>query len=329
MRRDRRNLALLALLLVAVSGTALLFGRYPRPGFLTPGTLRTDPLAVNLLLFLRLPRVITAILLGAGLGAAGAVMQMLFANPLVEPGLIGVSQGAGFGAILAITVGARAPWQIQGIATVSALLGMATAYRIARNLRFGGWILRLILSGIAVSALFSAGIGLLKFVADPLNELPEITFWLLGGIWNVDWSGVVRIAPGVVLGLGVLLAGRWRLNVLTLHDRVSFSLGANPSRERLVFLAAATLPVAILVASAGIISWVGLLVPHAARRLFRADAAVAVPASMLLGAIFVVLADTVARTIAAGEIPLGIVTALLGALAFVYLLLTHNIRMTR
>jgi len=327
--RDRRNLALLALLLVAGSGVALLFGRCPRPGFLTPGTLRSDPLAVNLLLYLRLPRVITAILLGAGLGAAGAVMQMLFANPLVEPGLIGVSQGAGFGAILAITLGARAPWQIQGIATVSALLGMAVAYRIARNLRFGGWILRLILSGIAVSALFSAGIGLLKFVADPLNELPEITFWLLGGIWHIDWSGVVRIAPGVILGLGVLLAGRWRLNVLTLHDRVSFSLGANPSRERLIFLTAATLPVAILVASAGIISWVGLLVPHAARRLFRADAAVAVPASMLLGAIFVVLADTVARTIAAGEIPLGIVTALLGALAFVYFLLTHNIRMTR
>lgn len=329
MRRDRRNLALLALLLAAVSGVALLAGRYPRPGFLTPAVLRSDPLAMNLLLYLRLPRLITAVLLGAGLGAAGAVMQMLFANPLVEPGLIGVSQGAGFGAVLAITVGARAPWQIQGIATVSALLGMAVAYRIARNLRFGGWILRLILSGIAVSALFSAGIGLLKFIADPLNELPEITFWLLGGIWNINWSGVVRIAPGVVLGLGVLLAGRWRLNVLTLHDRVSFSLGANPSRERLIFLTAATLPVAILVASAGIISWVGLLVPHAARRLFRADAAVAVPASMLLGAIFVVLADTVARTIAAGEIPLGIVTALLGALAFVYLLLTHNIRMTR
>ena len=256
-------------------------------------------------------------------------MQMLFANPLVEPGLIGVSQGAGFGAVLAIVLGAGAAWQIQASAALCALLGLAFSYHIARRLRFGGWILRLILSGLAVSALFSAGIGLIKFVADPLNELPEITFWLLGGIWNSDWPGLIRMAPGVILGIAVVLAGRRRLNVLTLHDRVSFSLGANPDRERLLFLVAATVPAAILVAYAGIISWVGLLVPHAARRLFRADAVVSVPASMLMGAAFTVVADTFARTVVSGEIPLGVVTAFLGAIGFIGLLLTHNIRMTK
>ena len=194
--RDRRNLTVLALLLGVVVAVALLVGRYPRPGFISLDALRHDPLAQNLVLLLRLPRVVTAVLLGAGLGAAGAVMQMLFANPLVEPGLIGVSQGAGFGAVLAITVGARLPWQVQASAVFWALLGMVVAYRIARNLRFGGWILRLILAGIAVSALFSAGIGLLKFIADPLNELPEITFWLLGGIWNVNWPAVSAHRPG-------------------------------------------------------------------------------------------------------------------------------------
>ena len=304
-------------------------GRYPRAGITWPTEFIDDPLGMRLLLGLRLPRVIAGVLLGAGLGGAGAVMQMLFGNPLVEPGMIGVSQGAGFGAVLAIVAGAGAAWQIQISATICALIGLAIAYQVARRLRFGGWVLRLILSGLAVSALFSAGIGLLKFVADPLNELPEITFWLLGGIWNTNWPGLLRMAPGVIVGIAVVLAGRRRLNLLTLHDRISFSLGADPDRERLLFLTAATVPVAILVAYAGIISWVGLLIPHAARRIFRADAVISVPASMLMGAAFVLVADTFARTVVSGEIPLGIVTAFFGAIGFIALLLTHNIRMTK
>lgn len=308
---------------------ALSIGRYPRPGISWPGSFVDDPLGMQLLLELRLPRVIAGVLLGAGLGGAGAVMQMLFANPLVEPGLVGVSQGAGFGAVLAIVAGAGAAWQIQLSAAFFALLGLAVAYHVARRLRFGGWILRLVLSGIAVSALFSAGIGVLKYIADPLNQLPEITFWLLGGIWNSNWPSLLRMAPAVCLGIVAVYAGRRRLDLLTLNDRVSFSLGANPDRERLFFLVAATIPVAALVAYAGIISWVGLLVPHGARRLFRADAVVSIPASMVLGAGFVVVADTLARTVTAGEIPLGIVTALIGALSFIFLLMTHGIRMAR
>jgi iron complex transport system permease protein len=291
--------------------------------------LRDDPLALRLLLDLRLPRTIAAGLLGASLAAAGVVMQMLFANPLVEPGLIGVAQGAAFGAAITIVVFGGSAWAVQTGAATGALFGLATAYTIARRIRFGGWILRLVLSGIAVSALFSAGIGVVKFVADPLEQLPAITFWMLGGLWNVGWDTLLPVIP-VAAGMLVILSfGRWRLNLLSLQDRVSFSLGAAPSRERLVLLVASTIAVASVISIAGIIGWVGLIVPHAARRLVGADAAIALPVATILGAGFVILSDTVARTVVAGEIPLGIVTSLVGAAAFLLLMMTNNIRVER
>ncbi|SIQ54486.1 iron complex transport system permease protein [Alkalispirochaeta americana] len=308
---------------------ASLVGRYPQPGFMNPLLLRDDPLAVRLVLELRLPRIIAAALLGSSLAAAGVVMQMLFANPLVEPGLVGVSQGAAFGAALAIILVGHNPAAIQGSAALCALGALALTYQIARRLRFGGWILRLVLSGIAVSALFSAGVGAIKYLADPLEDLPEITFWMLGGLWNVSWQEVFRIAPAAILGITIAFLRRYRLNLLSLQDRVAFSLGARPDRERLALLIAATVAAASVISIAGIVGWVGLIVPHSARRLFRADALVALPAAILLGAIFVVVADTLCRTLVAGEIPLGIVTSLVGASAFIVLLLTHNIRMER
>ncbi|MEX2444025.1 MAG: iron ABC transporter permease [Alkalispirochaeta sp.] len=312
-----------------VVGASLLLGRYPEPGFMSISRLLNDPLALRLLLELRLPRTIAAILLGAALASSGVVMQMLFANPLVEPGLVGVAQGAALGAAVTIVLTDGGSWAIQAGAAAGALVGLATAYRIARRLRFGGWILRLVLSGIAVSALLSAGVGLVKFVADPLEQLPTITFWMLGGLWNVGWDTLVPILPAVLAALLILFLGRWRLNVLSLQDRVSFSLGATPRRERLVLLIAATVAVAAVISVAGIIGWVGLIIPHAARRLFGADAGMALPASALLGAIFVVPADAFARTVTAGEIPLGIVTSLLGATAFLVLMMTNNIRIER
>lgn len=319
----------MSLLLLLVMVTAILTGRYPRPGIIAPGLLGSDPLALRLVLELRLPRVIAAAMLGATLAAAGVVMQMIFANPLVEPGLIGVSQGAAFGAALAIVLGGNRPLVVQVSAAFFALAGLTLAYRIARRLRFGGWILRLVLSGIAVSALLSAGVGIIKFLADPLDQLPEITFWMLGGLWNVTWREVARIAVPVTVGLGIVYLRRYRLNVLSLQDRVSFSLGARPNRERLLLLGSATIATAAVISVAGIIGWVGLLVPHSARRIFRADALIAMPASILLGAAFVVIADTLSRTLVAGEIPLGIITSLVGAAGFIVLLMTHNVRMER
>jgi iron complex transport system permease protein len=270
-----------------------------------------------------------AALVGAALAAGGVVMQTLFANPLVEPGIVGVSQGAALGAGAAILAVGASPVLVQGAAALGGIAGIALTYWIARRVRFGGWILRLVLSGIAVSAILSAGVGLIQFVADPLTELPAITFWLLGGLWSAGWSELARVAPPALAALLIVYGGRWRLNVLSLHDRVSFTLGAAPTRERLIFLGAATIAVSAVVSVAGIVSWVGLLVPHAARRLYRADTAVSLPAAALLGAIFVVLTDTVARTVLAGEIPLGVLTAFLGAGGFIALLTTNNVWVRR
>ncbi len=316
------------MLLLLVVGS-LLVGRYPQPGFLPPALLLEDDLALRLVLDLRLPRVIAALLLGACLGLSGLVLQMLFGNPIVEPGLIGVTQGAAFGAALAIVVLSPPLWLAQFLAMVTGGLGLFVSYRVARRLRFGGWILRLVLSGIAVSALFSAGVGLLKFLADPLDQLPSLTFWLLGGLSATTWPRLAQVAPIATVGAVTMVVLRWRLNLLALEDRVSFSLGSAPQRERMVLLAAATAATAAMVSLAGIVAWVGLLVPHMARRIVGADATRAVPWSAVLGAAFVLVADTIARTVTAGEIPLGVLTSLFGAAGFLWLLSRSQVRVVR
>ena len=181
-------------------------------------------------------------------------------------------------------------------------------------------MLRLVLAGIAVSALLSAGVGALKLAADPLGELPELTFWLLGGLWRVSWRDVLAVLPAVAVGLGTALALRGRLDVLSLDDRVAHSLGAAPSRERLLLLLAATLATAAAVSVSGLVGWIGLMAPHAARRLFGASSRGRCPAAVLLGAAAVLACDTLARTLLPAEIPLGIVTAIVGAGAFLGLM---------
>lgn len=329
MAASRRVAVLAGLGLAVVLVLAVLIGRYPAPGLMDPSLILRDPLAARLVLDLRLPRVLAAALLGAGLGIAGLVLQMLFANPLVEPGLVGVSQGAAFGAALAIVVASPPLWIVQLAAALAGGLGLAASYTVARRIRFGGWILRLVLSGIAVSALFSAGVGFIKYVADPLSQLPAITFWLLGGLSATTWGSLLQVVPVVVPGIIFLWVRRWRLNLLSLEDRTSFALGAHPERERIVLLAAATAVTASLIALAGVVGWVGLLVPHAARRLVGPNAAAAVPSSALIGAIFVVAGDTVARTLILGEIPLGVVTSLIGAGGFIALLVTNRVKVVR
>ncbi len=314
------NLFWLAALLIALILVSFAIGRYPPLNQLTPQRLAEDVLAQRLILNLRVPRVLTAVLVGASLAAAGAVLQMIFGNPLVEPGFLGVSQGAGFGAALAIILLAHNFYTTQILAAVFAFLGLGFSYLIARRVRFGGWILRLILAGIAVSALFSSGLGILKYVADPLSQLPEITFWLLGGLWAVTWPQFISILPAILLGLAVLLLMRWRLNLLSLNDQTAFSLGSSPARERMILLVAAVLITAASVSVAGMVSWVGLLVPHIARRIYGADARHMLPASMLIGAIFTLICDDLGRSLFTGEIPLGILTSLIGASLFLYLM---------
>ena len=319
--RRRRILLVLAMLLLATVVLSLLVGRYPSPGFMPWSRLTGDELAGRLVWNLRLPRLLTALLLGMTLSAAGMVFQVLFSNPLVEPGFLGVSQGASFGAALAIVVLGGTALQTQVSAALFSLGGLGFSYLLARRLHYGGWVLRLVLAGIAVSAFFSAGLGMLKYMADPMRQLPEITFWLLGGLASITWEKLLTVLPVTLVGLLVLVLYRWRLNILALNEETSFSLGAAPGRERWLLIFAAVLPTAALISISGMIGWVGLIMPHIARRLFQADTRLSLPATMLLGGIFTMLCDDLARTLMAGEIPLGILTSLFGALIFLGLMM--------
>ena len=325
----RRPLLFLGLALLIVLLLSVFVGRYPAPYWMSPSALWQDQMAQNLVFSLRLPRILTDCLLGMTLAACGAVLQMIFRNPLVEPGLLGVSQGAAFGAALSIVVLGASTLLMQGMATLFACLGLAVSTFLARRVRYGGWILRLILAGIAVSALFSAGGGLLKYLADPLTELPELVFWMLGGLWGVDWADLLYLLLPVSVGLAVLILMRWRLNLLSLDDDTGFSLGASPGRERALVLVAAVAATSAVVAVAGVVGWIGLLIPHVARRLAGADARRALPASILLGGIFAVACDDLARTLLPGEIPRGILASFFGAILFMAMMLSKNIRVQR
>lgn len=297
----------------------MLLGHYPDlAGW---SRFESDQLAQQLVFQLRLPRLLAAVMLGMSLSAAGLVFQMVFANPLVEPGFLGVSQGAAFGAALSIVMLSSSALVVQGVSVVFALMGLAFSYFIAKRIRYGGWVLRLVLAGIAVSAFFSAGLGILKYLADPLSQLPEITFWLLGGLYNTTWPRLLPVIPVVLGGLFIIYLLRWRINVLVLSEESAYSLGTLPGRERMLLLIAAVLPIAAVISIAGMIGWVGLIIPHISRRWFGTDARFSLPASMLLGGIFVLICDDMARLLTNGEIPLGIITALLGALLFIGLMI--------
>ena len=329
----KNNKTLITLLLVLTPVVVLLIsmfiGRYPKPLFMPFSVLLNDQLGQNLVYNLRLPRLITSALLGMSLAAAGGVMQMLFRNPLVEPGFLGVTQGAGFGAALSILFLSTAPLVVELSAAGFAVIGLMLSYFIARRIRFGGWVLRLVLSGIAVSAIFSAGLGILKYMADPTSELPEIVFWLLGGLWSVTWTDLLYILPVVVVGLIIIYLMRWRLNLLSLSDETAFSLGVAVGRERTLLLGASVAVTAVVVSVAGIVGWIGLIIPHIARRIAGANAAAFIPLSMSLGAIFGIVCDNLARVLTTGEIPLGIITSLIGAAIFLVMMTSRSMRIAR
>lgn len=319
----------LGLFLLVVLLLSLFVGRYPSPPFMPLRYLQQDELAQRLVMNLRLPRILAACLLGAGLSGAGMVLQMIFRNPLVSPGFLGVSQGAGFGAAIAILFMGSASLWVEGLSVVFAFLALGASYLVAQRIRFGDWALRLVLAGIAISAFFSSGLGVLKYMADPQQQLPNIVFWLLGALWGVTWPELLRALPITLVSLTVLYLMRWRLNLLSMRDEAAFSLGASLTWERAVILTAAVAVTAATVALAGIVTWVGLIIPHLARRIVGVDAQYAMPAAMLLGAVFAVICDNIARTLMAGEIPLGIITSLLGALFFIIMLTSQKLTLRR
>ncbi|MDC7245399.1 MAG: iron ABC transporter permease [Sphaerochaetaceae bacterium] len=315
-----KRLALLAASLVVFTFLSLLFGRYPSVGFVSLDSLLNDPLMGKIVVNIRMPRIILAILGGASLAAAGFVFQMLFANPLVEPGFLGVSQGAAFGAAAVIVFYGYSSFYVQLSATFFALLALYLSYRIAHRFRFGGWILRLVLSGIAVGAIFSSLLSVVKVLADPTTSLQEITFWMMGGLYNSTWERAVSVIPTMMISLIVLFSVRWRINLLSLPDRTGHTLGLSVVRERIILLIVATVATTSIISVAGLVSWVGLIVPHLARRLFTSDSRYSLAGSMMLGALFLLISDTLGRTLLSSEIPLGIITSLFGAILFIFIL---------
>ena len=317
----KMNYLLIFITVILIFLISFMLGRYPKPYFTSPSVLVQDDLALDLALNLRLPRILAAFITGMVLSATGTVLQMIFRNPLVDAGFLGVSQGAGFGASLAIVFLGGTPFFVQGCAAFFAFLGLGASYFVARRFHFGDWVLRLILAGVAVSAFYSAGSGIIKYLADPLKQLPDITFWLLGGLWGITWDDIWQILPVVILAMVIVYLLRWRLNLLSLNDETAFSLGASPTRERLILLTAAVSATAVVVSKAGLVGWIGLIMPHAARLIFGSDAQRVLPGAMLLGGIFTLLCDNVARTLLSGEIPLGILTSLIGTIIFLLMLM--------
>jgi iron complex transport system permease protein len=329
----RLVLLLLAVLLVAVTLVASGIGPYhiPPQGVLSAIARRLagngDNGTIETVLFnIRLPRVVAAAAVGAALAAAGAAYQSLFRNPLVSPDILGVSTGAGLGAVIGILLGLPVVL-IQLLGFGGGLVAVIVVMVLARALRGNSDVLVLVLAGIVVGALAGAAISLVKVLADPYDQLPAITFWLLGSLAGVKSADVAATVPVVLLGLVPLVLLRWRIGVLSLGDDEARALGVDVGRLRAIVIAAATLITACVVAISGVIGWVGLMVPHMARLLVGPRFDRLLPASILLGAAFMIAVDTLARSGARIEVPLGVLTAVIGGPAFVWLLARNRRRL--
>lgn len=278
-----------------------------------------SPAAEAVLWQVRGPRVLAAVLVGSALATAGAAFQGLFRNPLVSPDILGASSGAALGAVLGIFFSLGVVG-IQSAAFAGGLLAVGAVYVIGSALRGGDAILVLVLTGVVVGSLLGAGVGLVKSLADPYNQLPAMTFWLLGSLAGVHAKDLLPLFGPVFAGCVVLVALRWRMNAMSLPDEEARALGVPTGMLRLAVVAAATLVTAASVAAAGIVGWVGLVVPHLARFLVGPSFPKLIPTAALLGGGYLLLIDTLARSAAATEIPLGILTALIGSPVFIALL---------
>src|SRR5436309_4724057 len=277
------------------------------------------PAVENVVLLVRGPRVVAAALVGAALAVAGTAFQGLFRNPLVSPDILGASSGAALGAVLGIyfSLGVIG---IEGLAFVGGLVAVAAVYVIGSLLQSRDPVLVLVLTGVVVGALLGAGVGLVKYLADPYNQRPAMTFWLLGSLAATTLADLAPLAGPVALGTAVIVALRWRMNVMSLPEEEARALGVATGPLRIAIVGAATLVTSASVATSGVIGWVGLVVPHLARALVGPDFPRLLPTAALLGGGYVLLIDTLARTMAPVEIPLGILTAIIGTPFFIWLL---------
>lgn len=266
----------------------------------------------------RLPRILLACLVGCGLSAAGTGYQTVFQNPMAAPDILGASSGACFGAALAIMTGQSAV-MITVFAFLASLLSVALVYLVGNHTR-GNRVVNLLLAGIMVGSLFSACTSYIKLVADPTNQLPQITYWLMGSLSGTRMGTVRFAAVCMAVGLVPLLLLRWRMNLLTLSPDEARAMGVHTDRLRLAVILSSTVLTAAAVSVSGMIGWVGLVIPHLSRRIVGSDCRRLMPMSCLFGAAFLLLVDNMARCLTATEIPIGILTAFVGAPFFIYLM---------
>jgi iron complex transport system permease protein len=317
-------------LAVLVAGLLLAFmlGRYPislgeiidvLAAKLTGGESHVSAAVEPVILHVRGPRVLAAALVGGALAVAGTAFQGLFRNPLVSPDILGASSGAALGAVIGIyfSLGVLG---IECLAFAGGLVAVAAVYLIGTLVPARDPILLLVLAGVVIGALLGAGVGLVKYLADPYNQLPAMTFWLLGSLASTNGTDLISLFIPVAIGSVVLFALRWRMNVMSLPEEEARALGVPTGPLRIAIIAAATLVTSASVAASGIIGWVGLIVPHLARALVGPDFARLVPAAAILGGGYLLFIDTIARTAASIEIPLGILTAFIGTPFFIWLL---------
>lgn len=336
-KRDRLlsgpgTILLMAVILVTCILLSFLFGRYPVPfrelcgiladKFLSIFGLGIEPFWTDAMQAavwnVRLPRVLMSVLVGACLSAAGAAYQGVFQNPMAAPDVLGASAGAGFGAALAIYVGLSSMY-ITLAAFGMSLLTVALVFWVSRHAK-GERVLGLVLAGIMVSSLFQAGTSFIKLAADPTNKLPEITYWLMGSLSGAKWSELGFVIWPMLLGLVPLFLLRWRLNVLAMGDDEARAMGVDAGRLRIWLIIAATLVTAASVSVSGMIGWVGLVIPHMVRRICGSDYRWLMPCSMLGGGTFLLIVDNVSRNVTTSGIPIGILTAFIGAPFFLWLI---------
>ncbi|MRN06783.1 iron ABC transporter permease [Lactobacillus sp. 0.1XD8-4] len=286
---------------------------------------QSNPVAANVIFNIRLPRIIGALLVGASLAMAGCSFQNVFHNPLVSPDILGVSYGAAGGAAMAILLG-YGLGGTQALAFIGGIIAVGLTVALARIIHQKGTLI-LILAGIVISGFMQALIGLLKYTADPDSQLPSIVYWQLGSLAKVDFSNIIAILPLLIIGTIALIVLRWHLTVLSLGDQQAQLEGINIGLERLFIIIASTFLTAGTVCLSGNVGWVGLVIPHIARLLVGDNAQRTLPLSAFLGALFLLIVDTFARSLSVGEIPLSILTGFIGTPLFVYILIKKKVRL--
>lgn len=321
------RISILLLILIVAFFFAMCIGRYDITpfavvriisGYFMNNLDNLDAICVNVVMQVRLPRILLSMIIGAGLACSGASYQCLFGNPLVSPDILGVSAGAGFGASLAILLSANsAIVQIQAL--VFGLLAVGIVLFISR-VQKKTELYMLVLSGTIVGALFEAFISLIKYVADPQDKLPAITVWLMGSLASASYQKVAIAAVTIIPCMAILFLLRWKMNLLSLSEEEAKSLGIRVEQLRIVIIVVSTLMTAVSVSLCGIIGWIGLVIPHIVRFLVGNDHRGLIPACMISGAAYLLLIDSMARTITAAEIPLSILTAIIGAPFFAVIL---------